>query len=859
MPWPKRVHKATGRPVPGDGPSPCEVMIIGERPGKDEDRLGKPFVGLSGQELDRYLESVGLCRDEVYVTNLVKMYAEHPPTKAEVVEWEQDLFIEMLEGQPKYIAAVGAHAIRWFLGDVNVEDVHGIPYHTDYGIVVPCYHPASAFYDTEQGKFVQYDFQMFAAAIKGEIQPRYDQYPDTKYEVLPPHISPVADLIAIDTEGSRKHPWCLTWSTDPGEAYFQKEVQRDWSANGKVLLHNSLHDLSVLGTMGVTVTDFVDTMILAYLLCVEPQGLKPLARRHCGMHMDSYTDVLSVANRSVALEFLYGIAAQDWGPSEAYAIVTNGELKFKQPWSLNKYVTNIIKDIENNKLDKEGNPPNPRKRWDNIDPAIRWKVEDLLGEMPEATLDDIPEDKARAYACRDADATLRIYPILWDRVVQSKQELVCQIDHAIIPMVDRMQRNGFAVDSDHFRRLEDRCDIIMAEKVAAIEEMTGAHINPNSPDQVRELLFEQLGLEPTKWTKGGDKHEGERKASTQDKVLESLRDEHPVVVLITDYREASKVRSSFCAPIRRLLASGSFDRRLRCNLRVTRVSSGRIAANSPNLMAIPVRSDLGREVRAGFVAEEGRVLATWDLNQVEMRHMAAESGDELLCQLFTEEIKDVHSETASRMFHVPYAEASAKENAMRYRYPAKRVGFGVITGITGSGLLDQMKLANTGVKWTEEMCDDMIESWFAAYPGVRSYMDGCRAEARRYGQVRDMWGRIRPLPGAHSPIPRIREEALRQSHSHKIQAGAQGIIKVAMKKIWDQLPELWEEGYYVEPLLQIHDELLFEMDDDEWLKAYMNAMVIDALTTAVLDFFPEYRVPLRAAGGFGLNWASLEK
>lgn len=197
---------------------------------------------------------------------------------------------------------------------------------------------------------------------------------------------------------------------------------------------------------------------------------------------------------------------------------------------------------------------------------------------------------------------------------------------------------------------------------------------------------------------------------------------------------------------------------------------------------------------------------------------------------------------------------------MRYRYPAKRVGFGVITGITGMGLLDQMKLANTGVEWTEEQCDDMIEAWFAEFSYVRDYMDQCRAEARRYGMARDMWGRIRPLPGVHSPIPRVREEALRQSHSHKIQAGAQGIIKVAMAHIWENvLPPLWADGYYVEPLLQIHDELIFEMDEDPWLQEYMNAAVIDALSTKVIDYFPDYRVRLGANGGFGPNWSALEK
>lgn len=221
--------------------------------------------------------------------------------------------------------------------------------------------------------------------------------------------------------------------------------------------------------------------------------------------------------------------------------------------------------------------------------------------------------------------------------------------------------------------------------------------------------------------------------------------------------------------------------------------------------------------------------------------MAAESGDALLMGVY-DEGRDVHSETTTRL---------GTDRAM-----AKRINFSIITGITAMGLYDQCKLAGVA-DYDEQRCQRLIDSWLQTYRGVSNYMDAKRAEARRYGYVRDMWGRVRYLPGVHSPIPRVAAEALRQSHSHSIQAGAQGIMKVAMARIWAALPDVWAAGYWVEPLLQIHDELVWEMEPDAY--DLMDAIVTDALTTAHLEYFPDYRVPLGAKGVQGPNWGALEK
>jgi DNA polymerase-1 len=455
--------------------------------------------------------------------------------------------------------------------------------------------------------------------------------------------------------------------------------------------------------------------------------------------------------------------------------------------------------------------------------------------MPEATLDDIPRGIAVRYAARDADATLRIYPILSQMIDQMGLREVYEIDMGIIPMVDRMRTVGMKVDIPHFHKLEKFLSHEMNRIQLNITERTGFSINPVSGDQTAMMLV-ALKVPMTKMTKGGSRE------STNDKVLESLRHYHPAVGLVCDYRELAKLRDSFCVVLPRLVDS---DGRIRCNFRITRVSSGRLSATNPNLLAIPVRSEVAKKIREGFVAEKGCVLGSWDLDQIEMRIMADESGDANLCDGFIKGV-DVHKKTGGLIYGKRPEDVTPME-----RYAAKRVGFGVITGITAVGLLDQMALA--GAKdWTEYRCQEAIDEYFKIYPGVGSYIERRRAEARRFGYVRDRWGRIRYLPGALSDIPRIREEANRQSHSHCIQAGAQGLIKRAMKVLWTDWREFGFAGK-IEPLLQIHDELLFEVKDHpDWRKDW-DELVIERLTTTT-----KLRVPVKAKGSYGANWGVLK-
>jgi uracil-DNA glycosylase family 4 len=845
--------RVTLKRVPGEGSVPARVMLIGERPGLHEAEAGRPFVGVSGQILDRCLTNAGLSRKEIYVTNLVKDYQEYDkPTSEEVLRDEEELRAEILCVDPDVIGTLGTFATEWVLTEsrAGLDKHHGVPTwigpdnkHARRRLVVPCYHPAAGLYSSNNLALTGSDIISVAMAAEGRLLPPVDEFGgELDYALDPnPEIGAIGEC-GVDTEGSYRRPWCLTWSIRPGHARLVLPGHSP-QFHRRIWLWNSLHDLPVMRAMGIRVDDeqFIDLMVQQYLLCIEPQGLKESSYRNLGMVMDSYPDIIAEADYAKAMEYLLEVEAraEEWSIAEPYVLIEGGIAKVKKPQSVARRVANILRDVRTGKTNKQGEPTDPRYRWNQVDDVIKRPVVETIGEMPEATLDDVPFEDALKYACRDADATLRNAPIVEAKIDEMGLRRVSEIDHAIIPMIDRMQEVGIKLaDKVEWDTLERTCDEQMGRSKFGIYTATGADINPDSGDQVAELLYTQLAITPPKMTKGGDR------GSTIDKALETIRTHRDIIDLVLDYREASKVISSFINPLRKLSQVG--DGRVRCNFRITRVSSGRLAATNPNLLAIPVRSDLGKCIRERFIASDGKTLGEWDLDQVEMRYMADESGDPLLCTIFNEGKVDIHRQTAAWTFGVPYDQVVTEQ-----RYAAKRVGFGVITGITGHGLVDQMNLARArrpdGQPWTEADCDTMIDEWFKIYKRVKSYMDRCKEETYATGVSRDRWGRIRYLPGIWSPLPWVADEAGRQSHSHKIQAGAQGLMKQAMAWIWKNVCKVTPE---VEPLLQVHDSLMLEVPDREDVKEFVSDMTVFGLTNTT-----KLCVPLKAKGSYGKSWA----
>lgn len=325
------------RRVLGEGPVPAQVMLIGERPGEHEARAGRPFVGPAGQLLDTMLAAANLDRKQIYITNLVKDFRDYEkPTVEDIARELPELRQEIELVNPQIIGLLGTFAVESVLGRerAEMERIHGVPERNGDGrTYIGMFHPAAGLYNADVMASVLDDFLRLGQLVDGEIQVREDEYQGReKYEPWEGAFY-VQTACAVDTEGDRLNPWCLTWSTRPGTAHLVKRVPPQSGFAGQVYLHNSLHDLGVLRTMGVELREgqFTDTMVLAYHLCVEPQGLKALAYRHCGADQQEYQELVEWPNREKALDYLLRVACRTWPNPEPYIVQEKGVPKIKKP------------------------------------------------------------------------------------------------------------------------------------------------------------------------------------------------------------------------------------------------------------------------------------------------------------------------------------------------------------------------------------------------------------------------------------------------------------------------------------------------------------------------------------------------
>jgi uracil-DNA glycosylase family 4 len=893
--------------VPGEGNKPCRWMIVGERPGADEAREGGPFRGRSGEEQDLFLRLSGFHRRMFYITNLVKSYDNEnaDPTRTDIQAWEDALYRELQEVRPEFVLSVGRFATRWFLGEVDMDSVHGTPHrpraevaafcgHIGLPIptVVPCYHPAFGLYDPDAKGLVYHDYQQAALIIRGRIsrEPVVDDVAHPSYLEIDDPRRIKAELegmprVAIDTEGYVSNPWSFQFSSNPGTGIVVRTASR-WFGdcvrvfaeyirreNPLVIVHNTMYDLEMMRVMGADLggARLYDTMVAAYLLRLLPQSLKHLAIRLCGMQMVEYGELLADAADRKQEDYLFAVLDKEWPKPEPRVIVENDlTARVYKPQPIAQRVEKILLDWDTAKenvvlLGRKVVKPDAKeefdaaKRWRGMDDVLRAQVEAVLGPFPIPTLDDVPLDRAITYAGRDPDATLRVHSRIAPMVETAGLDDRMALIMANLPTIEEMQSTGLLASRPHFQALRER----MQDKMEAIcsrisaKYNGGQPFNPGSPDQVARVMLER-GIEGMKTSRKTGK------VSTNKKSIEHLRFEDAFIGDVEDWREHQKIRDSFADPILDRIPEGVDVAPIRCNIRVTRVSSSRLSATDPPLLAIPVRHQLGLDVRRGFVAPDGNYLGTWDLSQIEMRVMAHLSKDPFLCQLFHEN-RDIHAETAIRIFGLdPRREWVVGKSGkgewkypgvdkMKHRNPTKRAGFGVITGIQGPGLLDQLR--QMGCEgWDVDSCDQLIEDWFKVYPGVDTFLTACRNACRDKGYVRDMGGMYRYLPGIWSRDNRVAAEAGRQSHSHIIQGSAQWMIQRAMAWARPQINALRSAtGWYIRWLLQIHDELIFTFPQVAW--DVMNALVMEALT----EHSYRLSVPVEANGAFGLTWGDLEK
>lgn len=435
-------------------------------------------------------------------------------------------------------------------------------------------------------------------------------------------------------------------------------------------------------------------------------------------------------------------------------------------------------------------------------------------------------EDAPAPAARTAALTLALVAPLRDRMARENAANVFDgIEMPLVPVLAKMERAGMLVDPDRLHSLSEGLATQIAEVERSIRDLAGDEtFNIGSPMQLSHVLFDVMGL-PTK----GLKKTKRGYYSTNAKVLSDLARDHEIVRLILDWREKSKIKSTYLdtlGPLRR------GDGRVHTTYNQTITATGRLSSSDPNLQNIPTRSELGRTVKTAFSAGEGSVFLAVDYSQIELRLLAHLSGDEHLVRAFNEG-EDFHAETAARVFGVPVSEVTPD-----LRSRAKAVNFGIVYGQQAYGLSQSLHISMAEAR-------DMIDRYYEAYPGVRTFLDNVVARAKQTGYAETMYGRRRHIPELKAKNPQLRGFGERTAMNHPMQGTAADIIKIAMARVSRRLEE---EGFAAHMILQVHDELDFECPVNE----------VERLTTMVRDVMEhvvDLRVPLIAEASTGVTWA----
>lgn len=435
-------------------------------------------------------------------------------------------------------------------------------------------------------------------------------------------------------------------------------------------------------------------------------------------------------------------------------------------------------------------------------------------------------EDAPAPAARTAALTLALVAPLRECMARENAANVFDgIEMPLVPVLAKMERAGMLVDPDRLHSLSEGLATQIAEVERSIRDLAGDEtFNIGSPMQLSHVLFDVMGL-PTK----GLKKTKRGYYSTNAKVLSDLARDHEIVRLILDWREKSKIKSTYLdtlGPLRR------GDGRVHTTYNQTITATGRLSSSDPNLQNIPTRSELGRTVKTAFSAGEGSVFLAVDYSQIELRLLAHLSGDEHLVRAFNEG-EDFHAETAARVFGVPVSEVTPD-----LRSRAKAVNFGIVYGQQAYGLSQSLHISMAEAR-------DMIDRYYEAYPGVRTFLDNVVARAKQTGYAETMYGRRRHIPELKAKNPQLRGFGERTAMNHPMQGTAADIIKIAMARVSRRLEE---EGFAAHMILQVHDELDFECPVDE----------VERLTTMVRDVMEhvvDLRVPLIAEASTGITWA----
>lgn len=894
------------KPCYGRGPRPCPIFFCGEKPGIEEVRSGIPFSGASGQEQSSYLARHHLTTRDIFLTNIIKHYiGERNPDPDEILQWSDTLQQEISSCNPQLIVAIGAVSARYFLGESTIlETVHGLPHRPGQFdpsvayrspadcVILPIYNPALGFKDADARSLIAWDYAQVADAVRKirsgtPIAVRQDEYSgvedyrDVSGSQLEHLINSSYDFdaneFAIDTEGSEKHPFCLQVSWSPGTGYMLRRERDDFERGARalhnlafnkqdpalIIAHNWLHDLTVLRAMH-PLLDFVrarlhDTMYQSYISRIEAynekggsrrrgkQGLKHLAWRWNAMEMVEWDEFVGDIGLERQLQYLEKVVKGPWEfPKFIIEQTHDAVCHMKKPQPPQKIAAGILRDWHNQKRNSKGELIDLEDRWKKIPKDRRRTIQKDLGTWPRGSVRQVfrkNPKRAIRYGCRDSDATIRYKRNHWPEIVKLGKESLMQDGMDALPVFWEMQYNGMPASRSYFQSLSaEMWDGMMSvSKEISKCYFGGRPFNPNSPPQTRELL-QIRGLKAEQQTDSGED-------STAKNSIEHLRYVDPAFALLFEGREKEHIRDKFATPILEAMDDDdpSDIQRVRSQLLNTRTATRRLAGKNPNPLNLPVRTKLGRRVREGFQAPEGKLLGAFDLSQIEYRVLASYSADPTLLKWFNEG-KDIHTYVAATVNGIPVHEVDKDTQ----RRPAKTMNYGMVYLQTPFGLATTMR--KEGLEgWTEDRCAEFMGEIHKLFPGIKQFVESVRQQVWRDEYAESYAGMRRYLPGIRSQHRGTANEALRHAMSQIISGTAQDMIQYAMIWLKDPIWEMQDQGKDVRWLLQVHDELILEFE--EKLANTISALVLYALENKCKV---RLRVPVEAEGKVGRNWAVLK-